>query len=223
MQNFSFGNYNSSNTDIALSSDKGYVGPAGELDSRKQLSYPLKELKDYINNTVATVGSEVIRLYVDPSLHTISYRTSPSGPTTPIKTNAEPFSFVGMVVSGTNLLSESNVKAIYGDTTSWRRISSVALASEHIFGNGLALGLSNGNETKIGLGRNAMSENNNITVTANNAFYGKNVGTSKTGNNGATGSSVGIGVVTKEEAGDNPSYSGLVADTITVYMWERTA
>ena len=214
MQNFSFGNYNSSNTDIAFSSDKGYVGPAGELDSRKQLSYPLKELKDYINNTVATVGSEVIRLYVDPSLHTISYRTSPSGPTTPIKTNTEPFSFVGMVIQGTNLATLSDVQAIYGSDTTWQLISSVALASEHVFGNGIGLGIAINND-KTGTFKSG-------TVVSSSGGYGSETGASNSSTNILTSNRV-IGLVTKTQAGASPQNSGLIADTITVYMWERTA
>lgn len=136
--------------------------------------------------------------------------------------SAGAYSFVGMVVSGTNLTTEASVQAIYGSGTSWTLISSVMLSSEHVFGNGLALGLSNG-ASMLGLGRNSVSVNNNGGMTATASLYGDNAGTSKSGNNSTTSSSVAIGVVTKTEADTTLANSGLVADTITVYSWERTA
>lgn len=135
--------------------------------------------------------------------------------------SAGAYSFVGMVVSGTNLSSEADVKAIYGSGTSWALLSSVLMTSEHIFGNGTALGLSNGSGT-IGLGRNSTSLGNNGALTSTTNLYGSNQGTSKTGNNTTGSSSVSIGVVTKAQAGSSPQNSGLIADTTTVYFWERT-
>lgn len=52
MEKFSYGNYDSTVTDIAYDSTKGYVEPSGEQEVRKELSYPLKELKDYINQVI---------------------------------------------------------------------------------------------------------------------------------------------------------------------------
>jgi len=52
MNKFDFGDYDSDITDVAFSVLKGYVDPASELETRKQLSTPLKEIKDYINDTV---------------------------------------------------------------------------------------------------------------------------------------------------------------------------
>jgi hypothetical protein len=54
MEKLNYGNYNSSITDIAYSATNGYSNPASELETRKQLSYPLKEIKDCINNTLAS-------------------------------------------------------------------------------------------------------------------------------------------------------------------------
>lgn len=58
MDKFSYGNYDSSNTDIAFDSSKGYTEPSGETDVRKELSYPLKELKEYINDIVPVDGDD---------------------------------------------------------------------------------------------------------------------------------------------------------------------
>lgn len=121
------------------------------------------------------------------------------------------FSFVGMVVSGTNLTTEASVKALYGSGTSWSLISSVMLASEHVFGNGYITAMTDGS-TLGGL----RSRGDNAAPT----LYGQLVGyTTQTG----TLAAGGMGVPTKTELGSNPEYSGLIADTITVYSWERTA
>lgn len=132
--------------------------------------------------------------------------------------NSTPFSFVGMVVQGTNLTTEASVKAIYGNTTSWSLLSSVALASEHIFGNGKALGLTNGNIT----GNLAFADINNVGLrTEMFGTIGQNVGGSPAG--AGSNTKAYLGVPNKTQLGANPEYSGIIVDTIAVYMWERTA
>lgn len=132
-----------------------------------------------------------------------------------------PHSFVGMVVQGTNLTTEADVKAIYGSGTSWTLISSVALGSNHVFGNNYALGLSDGS-TQFGLlHMNGSNPNRNAIIGAGG--YGATKGTSVTGAQATTAPSSATGVATKTELGANLDYSGLIADTITVYSWERTA
>lgn len=126
--------------------------------------------------------------------------------------SAGAYSFVGMVVSGTNLTTEASVQAIYGSSTSWTLVSSVMLSSEHVFGNGYVLGVTRGGDTRYGIrGRGDV---------AYTGLYGDAVGTASSGSVSTT---AGHGVVSKTQAGANPEYSGLVADTITVYSWERTA
>lgn len=125
-----------------------------------------------------------------------------------------PHSFVGMVVQGTNLTTEASVKAIYGNDTSWSLLSSVALTSENVFGNGKGLGLANG----VSLGALNGSNDGNDYIRA--GVIGSDVGsTSLTLNYGAKV----LGVPTKTQLGANPEYSGIIVDTIAVYMWERTA
>lgn len=124
-----------------------------------------------------------------------------------------PFSFVGMVVQGTNLTTLADVQAIYGNNTTWQLISSVALASENIVGNGKALGLTDGSVQR------AFASDGGSGFVGNN--IGASVGTSASGGTGA--GSKYYGIPTKAQLGAHPEYSGLIADTITVYMWERTA
>ena len=121
-----------------------------------------------------------------------------------------PYSFVGMVVQGTNLSTEASVKAIYGSNTSWTLISSVALASEHIFGNGYTTAMTDG--ANLG-GLRARGDNAAPTLYGQLVGYSTQTGTLNAG---------GMGIPTKTQLGTNPEYSGVVADTITVYSWERT-
>lgn len=125
---------------------------------------------------------------------------------------------VGSVLQNTTNTNPST----YITGTTWTLISSVALASNHVFGNGYTLGLTDGTN-KMGFQRNNVNVSQNGALTANSSQYGGTPGTSQSGNNSTTSSSKVLGVVTKTLAGTNPEYSGLVADTITVYTFERTA
>lgn len=129
----------------------------------------------------------------------------------------KPFSFVGMVVQGTTLNTLTNVQDIYGTNTNWTLISSVALGSEHVFGNGKGLGFSNGGSSLFNL------KANGAEVRWSNT-YNTTIGSSASGN--ATVGTFVPGIPSKEIL-DNRSASydgtGLIADTITVYMWERIA
>lgn len=83
MNKLSYGNYNPSISDIAFSATNGYTDPSGELETRKQLSYPLKEVKDFVNKTVSTNGEgDPIQLVVDSGK--LKYRTEPEGGLTPV-------------------------------------------------------------------------------------------------------------------------------------------
>lgn len=124
------------------------------------------------------------------------------------------FSFVGMVIQGTNLQTLADVRAIYGNNTTWQLISSIALASEHIFGNGYNLALTNGT--------NLVGLNTTGGLNKQGISFGVLSPTLTGGSGSDITSSQGIGVPKKTQLGNNPEYSGLIADTITVYMWERT-
>ena len=83
MNEFDYSTYDDTNNDIAFDSVKGYVDPASELETRKQLSYPLKELKTYINNSTPkdTDGNKV---QLTVSSTSIGYSTTPNATPTPI-------------------------------------------------------------------------------------------------------------------------------------------
>lgn len=100
--------------------------------------------------------------------------------------------------------------------TRWSLVSSVALSSNHIFGNGKGLGLTNGSTNGV-----LVKTTGNGYMSSMGGSLGNNVGvTTATVDN--TGQGV-LGVPTKTQLGSNTSYSGLVADTITLYTWKRTA
>lgn len=78
MNKLSYGNYDSSITDIAFSATNQYSSPSSELEIRKQLSYPLKEVKTFVNNMVSVdTDDNAVQLVV--SSDTIGYRTTPGG------------------------------------------------------------------------------------------------------------------------------------------------
>ena len=78
MNKLSYGNFDSDNDDIAFIASNGYDTPASEIAVRKQLSYPLKEVKDFINNTVSEDSSRnAIQMVVDNGR--VKYRTEANG------------------------------------------------------------------------------------------------------------------------------------------------
>ena len=79
MNKLNYGTFDISNGDIAFASTNGYSNPSSELETRKQLSYPLKEVKTFVNNTVTVNSSdEAVQLVLD-SNNKLQYRTEPSG------------------------------------------------------------------------------------------------------------------------------------------------
>lgn len=54
MDKLTYGSYSSDITDVVFDSTKGYSEPNGEQEVRKQLSFPFKEVKDYINSIANT-------------------------------------------------------------------------------------------------------------------------------------------------------------------------
>ncbi len=119
---------------------------------------------------------------------------------------------IGSVLQNTTNVNPST----YIAGTTWRLISSVALASEHVFGNGKATGLSDGE------GLYGLLNNPSDGKIANTNYYGSDRGVAVAGGTWITSAKT-VGIVTKEQAGNTPENSGLIADTITLYTWERTA
>lgn len=79
MDKLSYGAFDPSNADIAFSAANGYPDPSSELETRKQLSYPLKEVKDYINKTIPVNSSDKAVQLVVSSENKLQYRAEPEG------------------------------------------------------------------------------------------------------------------------------------------------
>ena len=78
MNKLNYGSFDITNSDIAFSSTSGYDEPQSELERRKQLSYPLKEVKTFVNNTVPVKGDNPVQLVVSNS-NVLQYREEPTG------------------------------------------------------------------------------------------------------------------------------------------------
>ena len=79
MNKLNYGTFDISNGDIAFASTNGYSNPSSELETRKQLSYPLKEVKTFVNNTVAVNSDDEAVQFVLDENNKLQYRTEPSG------------------------------------------------------------------------------------------------------------------------------------------------
>ena len=103
----------------------------------------------------------------------------------------------------------------------WELVSSVALASEHVFGNGKTLSV-NDTTGNFGLGR-AKGSSGSYGISAQTNFYGGSPGAEWSATFSTTGTPKAIGLITKTQAGNSPQNTGVIADTITLYTWKRTA
>ena len=75
MNHLNYGQFDSSNADIAFTEENNYTNPASEIETRKQLSYPLKEIKDFLHDAISIDDSDnVIQLKVESGK--IKYRTT---------------------------------------------------------------------------------------------------------------------------------------------------
>ena len=128
-----------------------------------------------------------------------------------VNTLMKAFFPVGSVIQNTTNTNPST----YITGTTWELKSSVALASEHVFGNGYSFGITDG--THI---RSLRAQDSNRVGALNGAFGGS-IGVAGYTNDLDTDKSTGV--PTKSQLGSNPAYSGLIADTITIYTFERTA
>ncbi len=111
-------------------------------------------------------------------------------------------------------VDNTNPSTLFGGT--WELIGSKLAIGENVFGNGKALGITDGTYT----GGFKEHSGGDANTSALSGGYGVNVGASIGGTKLTKGA---IGVVTKATAGGTPSNSGLIIDTETIYSWKRTA
>ena len=78
MEKLSYKPYSSSISDVVFLETNNYYDPPSPMESRKQLSFPLKEVKDFVNNTVTEKNGEAVQLLVT-NANKLQYRTTPEG------------------------------------------------------------------------------------------------------------------------------------------------
>ena len=252
MDQFDYKNFNGDESACAFTEEKGYTDPTSEETTRRQLSYPLFEIRKHLNEAMPIKSSDnkVVQLGVS-SQNRLMYRSVAGGTWTDIaggipyggtkyraiiKASGTDYdvawgmpSYVGMVIMNT-FSSEADVKAVYGSNTSWTKLSSVILASEHVFGNGYALGLTSGsNDDPKRYGLKYLTSTAN-RLTPGSAAYGSTLNSGSSATIYSPANAECVGVITKEriesdvtEETPKYDYSGLKADTETVYTWKRTA
>lgn len=123
MNKLDYGNFDITNADIAFSSTNGYSDPASEIETRKQLSYPLKELKTFINNTVSEdENANAIQLVVTSD--GLKYRDEVGGDLNDVGgASIDSVYPVGSVYISVN---SANPSTVFPDTT-WVQISNASL------------------------------------------------------------------------------------------------
>lgn len=125
MNKLDYSNFDSTNADIAFSAVNGYNNPASEELARKQLSYPLKEIKTFLGNTMPVKGSEVVQLEVSND-NKLSYRTTPNGDLTEISGFSIDMVYpVGSIYMSVN---SANPSTLFTGTT-WEQIKDTFLLS----------------------------------------------------------------------------------------------
>ena len=120
MDKFEFGNYDSSQ-DVVFDSNKGYVEVSGETEARKQLSSPLNQLKDHINNTssIDITRDEVIQFGITNENY-VRFRRTTNGAWTDIAAvNGRPGPAGPGVITGGTTGQALTKKSDYDYDTQW--------------------------------------------------------------------------------------------------------
>lgn len=208
MNKFDYGSFDSTNADIAFTSTNGYTDPASELETRKQLSYPLKELKTFINNTVTedSLGNAVQLVATSSSL---KYRSEVGGALTDINLGAKltdiyPVGSIYLTVNNTN-------PSTWITGTTWEQIKDTFLLGA---GDTYSGGATGGEATHTLTVDEIPSHSHTFTDYYNISGVGS---TGSTGSFQNSTKSSGTGNTGGGNAHNNmPPY-------LVVYMWKRTA
>ena len=207
MNKFNYGSFDTDNTDIAFSSTNGYSDPSSELDTRKQLSYPLKELKTFINNTVPVdSGDNVIQLVLDGGI--LKYRTAPGETPVPIGSalDIDDIYPVGSIYMSVN---NTNPSTLFADTT-WEQIKDTFLLSA---GDTYAAGSTGGEAT------HTLTADEIPSHTHSYVGYSNTIAVSM-GSSGSVQNSTST--ATSGSAGGGQAHNNM-PPYLTVYVWKRTA
>lgn len=119
---------------------------------------------------------------------------------------------------GSIYLSVNNVNPSNFLGGSWTKVGSKLTISENVFGNGKNLAITDGDN--IGSLGARTTSGQYIAGIRNSGLGGT---PNKTTNTALDGYQGNFGVPTKAQLGGTPANSGLITDTITCYIWKRTA
>lgn len=137
-----------------------------------------------------------------------------------IQATAGVSSYIGKVEIN-NLQTEQEMKAIFGEDTSWQLLANKLPIGENVFGNGKALGFTN-NNAYMGTDLGSPGETT-VGFNISSGVFGANVGSA---HKAASTGTVVVGVPTKEQL-DNKVYpyvnTGLKMETANVNIWLRIA
>lgn len=141
-----------------------------------------------------------------------------------IQSSAGVSSYVGKVEIN-NLQTESEMKAIFGEDTSWTLLASELPIGKNVFGNGKSLGISD--NTYIGgtLGNFPSNNDKGLYIAYTKNAMGKDVGASASFGLEGTITKI-MGVITKSQLDNGAypySYTGLEMQSITINLWLRIA
>lgn len=207
MDKLNYGNYNSSIADIAFSSTNGYIDPVSELETRKQLSYPLKEVKDFVNNTVSVDSDDNAIQLVLSEEGKLQYRTSPDGELIDIGggTDIDTIYPVGSIYMSVN---STNPSSLFTGTT-WEQLKDrFLLGAGDVYTNGATGGEATHTLTIDEIPAHTHSLGMAGGSNAQDAGNYRGVNTSNTTDSGSAGGG---------QAHNNlPPY-------LVVFMWKRTA
>lgn len=204
MNKLNYGTFDISNGDIAFASTNGYSNPSSELETRKQLSYPLKEVKTFVNNTVS-VDSEDNAIQLVLTENGLSYRTEPGGSLTPIGGGGIDSIYpVGSIYMSVN---NTDPSTLFTGTT-WEQLKDRFLLGA---GDTYTAGSTGGEATHT------------LTVEEIPAHSHTYTALSHTYTNGGDYSSAyASGTANTGNAGGGQAHNNM-PPYLTVYMWKRTA
>ena len=217
MDKFDFGQFSSDAAAATFTTEKLYDDPGSELATRKQLSYPLGELKTYINNTIPTNSSDApVQLVV--TSEGMKYRSEVGGNLITVPGGMQMSDVINTIYPVGSIymsINNTNPGTLFTGTT-WTQ-----LKDRFLLGAGDTYsGGDTGGAATVTLTTNEIPSHTHtykhyaqtVNCTAGSGDTGRTVVTTAYGQSSSTSDARGGG-----QAHENmPPY-------LAVYMWKRTA
>lgn len=207
MNKLTYGTY-SNNADTPFLQEKGYVDPASGEQTRRQLGQPLREIKEFLDDTMPVdTSNNVAQLQVSSS--GLKYRTTSGGSWSDVGgglklTDVYPVGSIYLTVNNTN-------PSTWITGTTWVQIKDTFLLGA---GDTYTGGATGGEATHTLTVEEIPSHAHNYTLYKYNNL------------NNATGSSStfwnGTNTVASSSTGGGEAHNNM-PPYLVVYMWKRTA